>query len=479
VFSASGAVVVDGTLELNSTASFLGTLSGTGLIDCDANVTLQAASTLAPSFHFAQNVTVYSSAFAPTTGCVVFDGTSTQTVTQASGAPEIVFACLEIEQQSSVTFLDDLHVTGATLWNGEGTTSGDAQFDGSFEGTDVGALLLTGASKNVEWKGGVIAYAGFLEPGGIIYITTSGSVMVDVPNGFGVLVNVGITGTLTIENATLALGGDLVIQSGTVVGAGDLALTIASPHSVVIEAGGVLDAQGNRLQIVDDAPLAGVPITVEGRLEVGAGGELALAASTIDVQSGGVLSIVGFGPDSRAGILGAPLTGGGWQVEIGAGATLEAQFFQVQQMGTGGIDVDIGASLGAFPLDVRDGIFDRIAANGVYLEIDRSSPTQLDDLQFLDSSGVGHANQPGTKNVRVSAASQIVSFEGWSGSFGGPQFEDDATGLALWGSRLDYLIVRERLTRNDVFWRTVFEDDVLSFHVERAPDLGGSFVQIG
>jgi hypothetical protein len=239
----------------------------------------------------------------------------------------------------------------------------------------------------------------------------------------------------------------------------------------------VLDALGHRLELTNGVDASGVDVDVSGRLRVGARGDLVLAGSLIDVQTGGFLSLVGSGPSARGSITGDGV--GGWEVEIGSGATLEAQYFRVQEMGTAGILVDINASLGAFPLDVRDGIFDLIAANGVYLESDRQTPTQLDELQFRDTSGVGRANQPGTKNVRVSSSRQIVSFEGWSGAFGGPLYEDDASGLALWGSRIAYLIVREHAARNDVFWRTVFEDDVLSFHVERAPAMTGSFVQVG
>jgi hypothetical protein len=218
-------------------------------------------------------------------------------------------------------------------------------------------------------------------------------------------------------------------------------------------------------------------VTVRGRLAVGAGGELVLAASPIDVQSGGTLSLVGASANRRAQITGGGV--GGWSATIGPGAILEASHFLVQEMGAPGLRVDLAAALGAAPLDLRDGIFDRVAANGAFLVIDRAAPAVLQDLQFRDSAGVGASHQPGTRNVRVGTGSALVTIEAWKGAFGGEQFEDDPGARALWGSRLSSFTVRERAGRNEVAWRAISADDALSFHLERAPDLAGSFLQIG
>jgi hypothetical protein len=332
-----------------------------------------------------------------------------------------------------------------------------------------------------------VVYQGVVVPTGIITITTPGDVVLDVPGGFTVQVDVGILGTLTLLNdPALTVGGGLVITSGTVTSADDLDLVLPT---LVIESAGRLDVGSHRLALIDSlTPTAPAPtIAIEGELAVGAGGNLALEASVVDVLAGGTLRLVGASDASRAAITGAatPTLPGGWSVELAAGSTLEANLFQVQQMGTAGIDVDIGAALGAAPLDLRDGVFDLVAANGVFLEIERGTLAQLEDLVFKDTNGVGRANQPGTKNVRVSplvVGSKPVSFGGWRGAFGGSAYEDDeilpTDNFALWGSRLAYLNVREHATQHDVFWRTLSEDDTVRFEVERAP-LVGAFGFIG
>ncbi|NOT32335.1 MAG: hypothetical protein HOP15_17955 [Planctomycetes bacterium] len=461
-FSASGAVAVDGSLELNSAASFLGSVSGTsgtGLVDCDANVTLQAASTLAPSFRFAQNVTVHSSLFAPTTGCAIFDGNGGQIVFQPSGAAEILFACLVIEPQTSVTFQDDLHVLDDTTWNGDGVVVGDALFDGAFAGTDSGAELVSTAGHDMEWRGELIDYDGVLIPGGIILITSPGSVIVDVPDGFGVRVDVGVGNLLTILNSTLTIGDALNILSGTVASAGDLVL---DAQSITIEAPGRLDVLGNRVELT-----GGVAITVRGELAVGAGGELVLAASTVDVQGpSGELTVVGIATDH------ARATGGGiggFSLLVGAGATLTAEHFEIQEMGVDGLRIDLNANV----LALRDGTFDRVELGGVLLDIARLAVTQLDRLFFLDTENL--RGSPNTFNVRTQPGSLPVAFADWEGIFGGPSWEDDLNNLAFWGSKLAFFIARDHPAANKLFWRTTREEDVQAFVIERSLLPPGTF----
>ena len=458
-FSASGAVVVDGSLELNGTASFLGSVSGTGLVDCDGVTTLQASATNAPSFRCSQNLIVHSSLFDPISGCMIFDGAAPQVVSQPSGASELVFFCLEIEPQASVTFQDDLHVRDVTTWNGDGNVVGGGLFDGPFTGTDPGAELVTTAGNDCEWRGELLDYEGVLIPGGIILITSPGSVVVDVPAGFGVRVDVGIGNVLTIMNSTLTIGDALNILSGTVASAGDLVL---GAQSITIELPGRLDVLGNRVELT-----GGVPITARGELAVGAGGELVLAASTVDVQgSGGELTVVGVAGDL------ARVTGGGvggFSLLVGAGATLTAEHFQLQEMGVDGLRIDLNANVVA----LRDGTFDRVELGGVLLDIARPTVTQLDRLFFLDTENL--RGSPNTFNVRTQPGSLPVAFADWEGIFGGPSYEDDVNTLAFWGSKLAFFIARDHPNTNKLLWRTTREEDVQAFVIERSLLPPGTF----
>lgn len=472
---ASGAVAVDGVVTVSGTTTLSGALSGSGTIDCDDDASISATTTTSPTLQLSANLSLNSGDYAPTSGgCVIFDGTVPQVVTQTGGVV-YVFPCLEIRDTASVTFDRSIEVLGDTQWDGDGTIAGQAQFDGDLVGAQSGAEMLT-TGGNVIASGDVFFFPGLITPSGIITLTSPGSTNLDVPQGFGVDVEVGVGNSLIIENVSLTIGGDLRILSGTVLTQGDLDLIA---NSILIDTVGALDVQDHRIELAN-----GPAVTVYGELAIGSGGELALAASAIDVADpdlggplpGGTLHIVG-AAGNRARMTGG--AGGGFSVQVRDNATIEARHFLFEQMGTIGLRVEPLAILGAMPLDLRDGVFDRVAAGGVLLDIARASQTQLENLRFQDSAGTGLANMGTTFNVRVPNGSAPVSFADWSGGYGGPDYEDDGSSAAFWGSKLAFFVVREHATAHALWWRTLREEDVLEFRIEREPVPAGIPVQVG
>jgi len=256
------------------------------------------------------------------------------------------------------------------------------------------------------------------------------------------------------------------------------ALELAAPTTTP---GGDLDVVAQSILVQAGATLAvgdlalgllAATLDVQGDLTLGAGGELALAATTAAT----------FAPDGRLRVVGAlddPAVvtgrdGGGYALVVEG--RLEAEHFVFERMGPGGVVVTAAATLGTPPEDLRAGTFDlgSSALGAVLLDLERTAPTDLRYLAFEDAEAAMPAN------VRVEEGA-AVTLTNATGVLAGEAFEDDPLDLVSWPSEstvVDTLTATPALLAATVEWTTSAEVDVDAFLLERGLSPDGPFTQI-
>lgn len=479
-------LTVDGQLDVGGGATLHGSIAGAGSLASSGTATWAGDGTISIATSFTAPTVVQGGpltldADLDVAGDLTLAEGATFTVTGSTDlTPSIGTPDVEIRSGATLMLGTTVQIVGGLTLDGSLDVAGDIDLDGDLTGSDMEGLVSTSNSGEVIFGGAVFCWPGTINTQGLVVFDSPGSTLVDAPGGFDVDVDVQVGNTLTLLNTDLTICGRLRVVSGTLDSAGDLNL---AARDLRIEAAGRIDVAENHLTLTGldpgCSPVSGLPVIVEGEFAVGPGGELALGQATIDVQAGGTLRVVGV-PGNRARVTGGG--GGGYAISIGAGATfgtLEAQHFVFQAPGVAGIRLASTAQLGPFPLDLRDGVFDRVSVGGVLLDIDQPAPVVLTGLSFLDSLGTGTMAPAGTTfNIRAGTTTgQQVTLLDWAGAFGGPSYEDTVTAANIvWGARLVLFTVRERGTVNDVFWRTTVEEPtvLVNYRVERDPDpMGG------
>lgn len=367
------------------------------------------------------------------------------TFTFDSGAPTTVGGDLAVAN-GSVGFVDDWTVAGnadiqGTAWT---TALGSLDVAGDMDVTGVDAT----GSYDVDVAGDWTASASFAPTGGTV--TLDGA------------------GRTSIAAATAGddlFFHDLVLESGTTTLADSC---VVSANSITVDATTSLDVGVHELAVT------GGPLDVFGTLTAAPGGGLALGASVAaTIRPGALLSLVGQ-DDDLAYVVGH--AGGGYSFDVLG--TIEAANYRFEQMGPAGLVIAETALIGAAPLDLRGGVFDRGSSTGgsVLLDLSRPAPTTFRWQTFLDSDGTG------TFNVRTGGAGSI-SFVNWEGDFAGPGFEDDPGGDIEWlapdQTTISSFTATAAPNQVTLDWVSTLEVDITAYVVERRASAAGAFQPIG
>ena len=470
---AGSTVASSGNLFIGDDLIVDGAFSTTGALDIDDDVSVGAGGSLALGAaphtiegNFACTGTLTG------TGMITFDDDQSSVVTSSATLPAIT-----IQKVNS----------GTAVTVGETTIGGDA--------TIVEGRLRVQANATVTVDGDMFAQGGILESN-----STTNSILdvngdatfsgTEATNAF--VPRLFIAGDFTADgNFAPTLGSHIVELDGanpSTIAASTAGGTIAFQHLIVrngrreagqdvditaqditIEAGSELCTANRRLAIPASQ------VIVNGTLSAKASGELALGATTdVDVNAGGTLSIIGvFG--NRARVTGE--AGGGYALNVNAGATIAGQNYEFQEMGPAGLVIDSGATIAARPFDMRGGRFDLPSAmlNSVLLDVQRPALTEFRFVEFENTNGTGTFNVQtlGGSNVRM------VNF---SGDFADDPFENDPMGLIDWIPMDDTELAGFQVIGGPqcvyVAFTTLSEPDVGQFRIESAPAPTGPFTVI-
>ena len=269
--------------------------------------------------------------------------------------------------------------------------------------------------------------------------------------------------TITIVPADEPTFADLVIRGGVRTPTDDLPLHATQ---ITVEADGRLATGPHRL--VTDAPI----VVVDGELFVEPGGEWALAAgSTATVGATGTLSCVGTTTDV------ATVSGDGGEYDLVVDGTIAARGFLFRDMGPNGVVVDVAATIAPAPDDLRGGTFDfgSPTVGSALLTIERTAPTDLRYIEFLDTPGTG------TFNVR-SPGGAVVRMVNFLGAFSGDGFEDDPTGVLDWVApevtTLQSLTLTPFVNGVVIDFTTSLEIDLAMLRLERRDPMAVDFVHV-
>ncbi|MBI3098946.1 MAG: lamin tail domain-containing protein [Planctomycetes bacterium] len=299
---------------------------------------------------------------------------------------------------------------------------------------------------NTADNGGDITVADtstFAPGGGTAYVggddfTYTGK---SVPSGAGGLLGIagvsGVTasgtsvrGTNTFSN--LEVGIDTTTP--TVV-LGNHTTVTATASSLVSE--GTLRLNGFTLTLSGTGAAPGNTVLSGGALQLDAGSTLALASgATLTVSAGGTIRTSGTTSSTRATIT---RSGSSGTYDFVVNGTLGLDYYRVRYCGANGMQVGAGAldidGLGDGNFDgLANGDFDFPVAGNALLNFtgyDGASPAGVYGCRFGNS--VGMANAKGVKGTVVGAAG-ILTFFGWSGAIGGPDFEIDASNKVDWAT---------------------------------------------
>lgn len=279
-------------------------------------------------------------------------------------------------------------------------------------------------------------------------------------------------GTVTLDgvgDTTVTGAGlfrDLVVANGkrTVVG-----VSSVSTDSISIGVGAELDL-GTR-----STEVAVGPLTVDGALRVGSGGELVLASSVAaDVSTTGTLSLLSTFPQEAAiRALGAP----GYSFSVAGG--LEAMNFRIQEMDASGFVIEATATIAAAPNDFRGGVFDLPSSTpgSVLLDVSQAVPTTFQYLTFEDTLGQG------TSNVRTTPGSADIAFQNFAGAFAGEAFDDDGLDQIDWlppsTSAVSSFEATPEPGRVVLEWTSTTEIDNVAWAVRRQRVGGTAMVTVG
>ncbi|MEW6745429.1 MAG: hypothetical protein AB1486_21975, partial [Planctomycetota bacterium] len=396
-----------------------GTLDADAALDVNGSVTVSAGATFdtGTSTHkVAASWTSNASGATTTgTGTIEFDGDGT-VVTGVNSIPNmLVSAGSRLVNSSDIT--GDLAMTGGAitiLYPTTTTVGGDATFTGgTFSGSwggpsylailDVAGDVFMGATAGNLYSTTYIYCAGnwtsssvFTPTEGTVELDGTGATTVSgAPPGFDPVFY-----RLTLKNGTRRAGNDFLARAST----------------FTIEAGARFDLNGKTVRLVS------TPITVNGTLEVDAGGALKLnATSSVTVSSGGALRLLG--SMSRPALVGGE-AGGGYSFLVNG--TIEGSSFVFQEMSAAGIRIPQVATIGAMGLRAAKFRNGAGTAGSVLIDIQRPSATTFFGWTFSDPSTAG-------SNVRTLAGASI-SIRPWSGNFGGESYDDDPLDLVTWGT---------------------------------------------
>ncbi len=365
----------------------------------------------------------------------------------------------------STTAVDgSLLVSGGTLLvqdNASVSVSGNASFGAAavlaftdtsagFEVLDVeGDVTMTSVSGTTSVNtlitcGGSWSANGTWAPG-------NGTVRLD---GGGITSLTGLAPDFTHSFQTL------VIENGVRELTTDVTFDVAS---LLVAVTGELRTQGN--QAVVPGIGGSTPVTIDGALNIGAGGGVAMG-NPVNMTVSGTLAMNGsFGSEAQISGDG----GGGYTLSVLG--TLDASHFRFGGMDGNGVIISPSAVI----LDMDPGRFENPspAAGSSLLNISRLTPAQFRYVDFLGAA-------TGTFNTSSLFGSPI-EFVNSSGDLSGEAFDNDPSGLVTWTTGTTTLVGFSGtggVTSAALSWETSTEVDVTDYIVQRATSPGGPFTTV-
>lgn len=445
----TGDLTVSSTLDLGSGSGFA--ISGTGtntlIMNAASTMTIRGPANFPASF---ESYTVDA------TSTTNYSGTGAQAIGAAT------YGNLVLNSNSTKTLAGDITVLGNfnmstgsldvstnnyTIYvGGNWTNSGGAVFtprtgEVVFNGTGTQTLNTGGAGAGKKfYKLGVAKSAGSADLNAALDVDNNLSVSLGTFTNQGNNINIGgdllVTGTFTITGGASLVtfdgaGGSYTITSNnaqfqnlTFDGSGSTftlqdGLTVLNDFTITA---GIFDGNG---QLVNFGTAVGDVLTIDGVYNVGPGGTLALGAgATLTVNSGGDIRVVG--TSGNIATVTRNLIGGAGTYGFQVSGTIHALNYVFEFMNTSGIQVNSGATIDA-DSNFSNGTFTNGAVNGTLLRIETNQTMTISNISFPLNPG-GSA-----KNVaKISTSTGTVTFDPYTGSFGGESFENDAFGLLVW-----------------------------------------------
>jgi len=208
------------------------------------------------------------------------------------------------------------------------------------------------------------------------------------------------------------------------------------------------------IAVVNDGPLA-----VSGELRIQGGVLLLGNGVALRVENNGT----SIGHLTLDGTPTTPAIIQGSNSSIYLDGTIDARSFRFSGMSARGVVVTSRAALGAPPFDFRGGHFTGGQPGGRLLELTRTSPTTLFDLDFDDVGAMF--------NISTPVSSAPITVVDSRGSLAGETHDDDPGGRVAWranATNVGSITARPGINRNFVSFTTTVEE-ALAFRLGRSP----------
>ncbi len=443
----TGNLTVNSTLDMGSGSGFSITGSGTNTLIMGAASTLTTRGPFPASF---ESFTVDA------TSTTNYSGTSPQTVGSATYGNLVLNSNAAKTLGGDITVLGNFNMSTGSLdvsasnytiyvagnWTNSGGAvftpgAGEVIFNGS--GTQTLNTGGTGTGKKF-YKLGVDKTAGSANLAAAVDVDNNLSIYQGTFANAGLDINIGgnliTTGTFTITggastvtfdgaSASLSITSNNTQFQNIIVNAPGSTISLQDGFTVLNDftvTSGTFNGNG---QLVNFGNGIGDVLLIDGIYNVGPGGTLAIgAAATVTVNSGGNIRVVG--TSGNIATVTRNLLGGAGTYGFQVNGTIHALNYAFEYMNASGIQINDIATIDA-DSNFSSGTFTNGAAGGTLLRIETSQTMTIANISFPLNPGGG------AKNVtKTSTSSGVVTFDPYTGSFGGAAFENDAFDLLNW-----------------------------------------------
>lgn len=278
---------------------------------------------------------------------------------------------------------------------------------------------------------------------------------VQLNNGSPITINGDLrvnSGNLDINGQTVNVGGNFIVSpSGSILTSGTFTLNNSLSSSLQIQLSGStinninINAPGATYTLLDEFRTNGnfqliagtfngngfaanlgngseaVNVNAGATYTIGSGGRMALG-NNVTCTIDGTLNAVG--TPSNSAVISNNTSGGRYAFAVNG--TIAAQYYLFEFMNISGIRINGGATVD--PSNTfSNGTFTNGITGGTYLKIENN--------QTFTANNVNFATNPGgsSKNVaKTISTSGVVTFNDFTGVFGGPSFEQDPFNLIDW-----------------------------------------------
>lgn len=221
------------------------------------------------------------------------------------------------------------------------------------------------------------------------------------------------SGGASLNNVTITLTGGAILQ---------LSGTLSTKANTTINSG-TLDLNGQTFNHGDGVGTDA--LSVSGTLEVDGLASLRMGnASTLTVNSGGIMSVVG--PDAANIATMTRQTVGTYAVTISSGGTFGARYYLIEHLNASGIVFSAGSNLNGTNF-FQEGSFANGAAGGTYVNFQNT-------LTGPTATNVVFGSGPTNNITRPNGLTGTITFQDASGSLAGQDYESDPGAQINWTS---------------------------------------------